>query len=66
MAKFPMRSRVVICSGRLKGETGTVIGETNLNMHYRLIVCRDKGRDKTMGFEPRELRKIEAEDNDNG
>ena len=56
---FVVGDRVVICKGRLKGETGKVIGESNLNMEHKIIVHREKGRPghKVMGFARTELAK---------
>ena len=58
--KYNLGDIVIITKGRLKGERGTVIGETNLNMDYRIIVSRHnkRARDKTMGFYRDELRKV--------
>ena len=55
--KYNLWDRVVVIKGRLKGETGTVIGETSLNMDHRVIVRRDnpRARDKNMGFYRSEL-----------
>ncbi len=54
-------SKIRITKGRLKGETGTVIGDTCLNMDYRIIVFRDnsRARDKIMGFYRDELVLVE-------
>ena len=56
---FVFGDRIVICKGRLKGETGKVIGESNLNMEHKIIVHRDKGKagHKVMGFARNELTK---------
>ena len=56
---FVFGDRVVICKGRLKGETGKVIGKSNLNMEHKIIVHRDKGRPgrRVMGFACEELAK---------
>ena len=56
---FVFGDRIVICKGRLKGETGKVIGESNLNMDHKIIVHRDKGRvrHRIMGFACDELTK---------
>ena len=54
---FVVDDRVVIIKGRLKGEKGEVIGESNLNMEHKTIVHREKGRDRVMGFARDELRK---------
>lgn len=58
---FVFGDRIVICKGRLRGETGKVIGESNLNMAHKIIVYRDKGKTghKVMGFAPKELTKGE-------
>jgi len=63
MLKYKYGRRIVICKGRLRGEKGKMIGETNLNMEYRIIVLRDNPRirDKIMGFYRKEL--IEEKDN---
>ena len=55
--KYNLRDKVIVIKGPLKGETGTVIGETNLNMDYRIIVCRDnpRARDQNVGFYREEL-----------
>jgi len=52
--------KVLIIKGRLKGETGTVIGWTDLNMDHMTIVCRHnkRARDKTIGFYKNQMRKI--------
>ena len=59
MSDFQLWDKVRVSKGRLKGETGTLIGETNLNMDHRLIVRRDNPRAragyKTMGFHKDEL-----------
>ena len=49
------RVKVRITKGRLKGETGTAIGDSNLNMEYVIIISRDnkKARNPIMGFAPR-------------
>ncbi len=54
------REPVRIIRGRLKGETGMAIGDTNLNMDYRVIVFRDnpRARNKTMGFYPDEIEAV--------
>ena len=54
------RIPVKIIKGRLKGETGIAIGESNLNMDYRVIGFRDnpRARDKIMGFNAWELKAI--------
>lgn len=49
-------AKATVCSGRLKGEKVTIIGDSSLNMDYRLIVRRTKGRNKIMGFSRHELR----------
>ena len=56
---FVFGDKIVICKGRLKGETGKVIGESNLNMDHKIIVHRDKGRVgyRVMGFAHNELAK---------
>ncbi len=56
---YKMFDKVVICKGRLKGETGVIIGTSNLNMRFVIIVRRDnkKARDVTMGFKPCDLTK---------
>ena len=57
MRKYKYGDKVVIISGRLKGETGTVIGETNLNMNHLWIVQRHRRgiKNKQMGFRTSEL-----------
>lgn len=52
-----VHDKVVIVSGRLKGETGWVIGFSNLNMEHKIIVHRDnqRARDPVMGFARNEL-----------
>ena len=52
-----INDKVVIISGRLKGETGTVIGFSNLNMEHKIIVSRKnkKARMPVMGFSVNEL-----------
>ena len=50
MSKIPYGTKMIICKGRLKGEVVTVIGESNLNMEYVIIVNRSKGRKQRMGF----------------
>lgn len=59
MSDFKVGDKVTIIAGRLKGETGVVIGETNLNMEYRIIVRRDnpRARDGVLGFEPHRIQK---------
>ncbi len=56
---FVFGDRIIICKGRLKGETGKVMGESNLNMEHKIIVHRDKGRagHRVMGFACKELAK---------
>ena len=56
-AEYKYGDKVEITSGRLKGESGTVIGETNLNMNHLWIVRRHKRRvrNKQMGFRTDEL-----------
>ena len=49
--------KITISKGRLKEESGTIIGSTDLNMEHRLIVRRERGRDKIMGFREDELSK---------
>lgn len=51
------RDKVAIISGRLKGETGTVIGTSDLNMEHTIIVYRDnqQARRPVMGFREDEL-----------
>jgi ribosomal protein L24 len=39
--KIFLDDRVKITKGRMAGETGTVIGETNLNMNHLVAVRRD-------------------------
>lgn len=55
--KYKRGVKVEITKGRLKGETGIALGETNLNMDYRVIVLRDNpyACDKIMGFSPDRL-----------
>lgn len=55
--KMKIHDKVVITSGRLKGETGWVIGFSNLNMEHKIIVHRDnqRARDPVMGFTRKEL-----------
>lgn len=48
--------KIIISKGRLKGQKGTVIGTTNLNMEHKIIVRRLEGRNKIMGFRTDELR----------
>ena len=43
--------KVTIIKGRMKGEVAKVIGESNLNMEHIIILCREKGRKRVMGFE---------------
>lgn len=59
--KYCLGDKVEIIKGRLKGETGKVIGKTNLNMDYRIIVLRDnnRARDISLGFYPEQLRRID-------
>ena len=59
MSKYKYGDEVEIISGRHKGETGTVIGESNLNMNHVFVVHRHKKgvRNKQMGFSPLELSK---------
>ena len=58
---FVFGDRVIIIKGRLKGEKGKVIGESNLNMEHKIIVYRENKRAKigykAMGFARDELRK---------
>ena len=56
---FVVGDRVVIIKGRLKGEKGRVIGESNLNMEHKIIVFRDnkRARNSVMGFARTELAK---------
>ncbi len=58
MAKFEVWDKVKVIKGPLKGETGVVIGFSNLNMRYVVIVRRDnpRARDKSVGFRQRELK----------
>ncbi len=58
---FVYGDRVVIIKGRLKGEKGKVIGESNLNMEHVIIVSREnkKARNPVMGFAPDRLAKGE-------
>ena len=55
--KYRLGDEVTITKGRLKGETGTVIGKTSLNMDHRIIVNRHnpRARDTNMGFYRDEL-----------
>lgn len=39
--KIFLDDRVKITKGRLTGETGTIVGETNLNMNHLFAVRRD-------------------------
>ncbi len=57
---YKVFDKVVILSGRLKGETGVILGITNLNMEYLIIVRRDNKRARidSMGFRPREIELI--------
>jgi ribosomal protein L24 len=52
-----VHDRVVIIFGRLKGETGWVIGFSDLNMEHKIIVHRDnqRAREPVMGFNKDEL-----------
>ena len=67
LTEYKFGDRVEIISGRLKGETGTVLGETNLNTDHLWIVRREKKgiKKKKMGFHTWELsivaRKAEGE-----
>lgn len=56
---FRFHEKVEIIAGRLKGEIMTVVGETNLNMDYRIIINRKKGKDRQLGISPHQLRKCE-------
>ena len=58
--KRETRIKVEITKGRLKGETGMAIGDTCLNMDYRVIVFRDnpRARDKILGFSPGALKEV--------
>ena len=38
---FKVWDKVVVVKGRLKGETGVVIGFSDLNMEHIVIVARD-------------------------
>ena len=62
MSDFKVRDKVVVTKGRLKGETGTVIGFSDLNMEHVVIVRRDnqRARNNSLGFSANELR-IEKE-----
>ena len=50
--EYKYGDNVEITSGQLKGETGTIMGKTNLNMNHLWIVRRHKKgiRNKQMGF----------------
>ena len=50
---FHLHEKVEVISGRLKGETVCVVGETNLNMDYRIIVNRSN---RQIGIPPHQLR----------
>lgn len=54
--------KVVIVAGRLKGETGTVIGYSDLNMEHKIIVRRDnqRARNPSMGFRQDELQPLKG------
>ncbi len=45
-------TKVEIIKDRLKGEKGTVVGTSDLNMEHKIIVSREnpKARDPIMGF----------------
>ena len=62
LTEYKFGDRVEIISGSLKGETGTVIGETNLNMDHLWIVRLEKKgiRNKQVGFHTWELSLIVA------
>lgn len=49
--------KVVIISGRLKGETGIVVGTSDLNMEHTIIVRRanQRARNSNMGFSKEKL-----------
>lgn len=48
-------AKIVITKGRLKGERGIVIGTSDLNMEHKIVIRREKGRNKIMGFRRDEL-----------
>ena len=58
MSKFKYGDKVKIIKGRMKGETAKVIGESNLNMEHIVIVWRNQGRKRTMGFVSHYLVKV--------
>ena len=57
MKEYKYGDKVEIIFGRYKGETGTILGESNLNMDHVWVVHRHKKgvRNKQMGFEPSAL-----------
>jgi len=63
MAKYKYGRLVIINKGRLRGEEGKMVGETNLNMDHRILVYRynPRARNKVMKKKKKEL----SEDKDN-
>ena len=55
--------KIIIIKCRLKGETGFVIGFSDIGMDYKIIVRRSnqRARNKIMGFSEKELRRNENE-----
>jgi hypothetical protein len=60
MSKFTVGQRVRIIGTRLKGETAEVIGDSNLNMNYVVVVRRDnpRARKPILAFAPKWLSRI--------
>lgn len=59
MSKIFYGTKMIVIKGRLKGEVVRVIGESNLNMEHVIIVNRNKGRKRQMGFSASWLQKVE-------
>lgn len=64
LSKFKVGNKAIIRNGRLKGEKVTVVGESNLNMEHRIIIYREKGRNRTMGFHPSRLQGVKMLNNE--
>jgi hypothetical protein len=54
--KYKLHKHVMVRKGRCKGEQVVMIGETNLNYDYRIIVC---GRVHLVRFPPAWLEEIQ-------
>ena len=60
MSAFKVWDKVIFVKGRLKGETATVIGFSDLNMEHVVIVQRDnpRARSTQYGARQNELKKV--------